>query len=115
MSQNKAYEEFRVSFLKKIEETITKIDTIEINTVFKQTTRNNLILIRDFFKLLENSDLKNTNESVRRFIIISRSLFVDVMSSFEYETRNFILIHQDSELNNLKQILGLKQNYEYKK
>ena len=108
MSQNDTYEEAKVLFMEKIEELISKVDAIEIKTIVKQTARNDLIMIRDFFKMIDNSSLKNTVDFTRRFMIICRSLFVDIMSSFEYEIRNFILNHQDSELENLKQELENK-------
>lgn len=102
MSQDDEYENARLALLQKIESLKTKVNRIKIKTVFKQTTSNDLIMIYDFFELQHNSNIRNTNESVRRFTIIDRSLFVDIMSAFEYETRNFILNHQDSNLDNIK-------------
>ena len=105
MSQDDVYEGARSSLLQKIESLQTKVNSITIKTTFKQTTSNDLIMIYYFFESLHNSNLKNTIESVRRFIVLNRSLYVDTMSAFEYETRKFILIDQDSQLDPIKQIL----------
>jgi len=108
MSYDDEYEDAISSISQKIVSLQTKVNNIEFKTIFKQTANNDLIMISDLMDFLHNSGFGNTNNAVFRFTIISRSLFVDILSACEYEIRNFIIKHQDTKLDNTKR--QLKKN-----
>ena len=106
-------EEYEVGvspIIEKINSLQQKIETITFSTIFKQNVKNNSILLLDILKIFGKANTGYAAQFVKRFIIVERSLYVDVISAFEYEIRQFIQEQSNANLNEIKERLNQNPN-----
>jgi len=92
--------------IEKIKSLYQKINTITFTTVFKQNANNYSVLLLDIITTYGRANTGHADDFVNKFMVIDRSLYVDVMSAFEYEIRQFIQKQSNANLNDIKESLN---------